>query len=293
MGPLPAFFYPAFQLMDYGVHSWDVRQGTGRAHGLVGDAADLLTPFMFVLWQYTTTAAPTASRARSGSGSRPARTPATRGSPSAARGCTYDAGRRRRPHRARVRPRQLRADRLRPQQRRHDPRRARGRRPLPQPLLPDLRSRHDRDRPAGRSRPSASASARRTSSPRPTARPRRRAGCITSRVVCSDVERDRAVLPGGAGVPADRDLREPGLPGVEPLLLRHRQRQPARLLRLPGPRRRPVRRGAGRPAPHRDLGGTRPPGSASRATSTRPASTTRARAARRSTSATPTARGSS
>ena len=39
MGPLPAFFYPAFQLMDYGVHSWDVRQGTGRAHGLAGEAA--------------------------------------------------------------------------------------------------------------------------------------------------------------------------------------------------------------------------------------------------------------
>ncbi|HET7691286.1 MAG TPA: maleylpyruvate isomerase family mycothiol-dependent enzyme [Nocardioidaceae bacterium] len=54
MGPLPAFFYPAFQLMDYGVHSWDVRQGTGRAHGLSGEVADLLTPFMFVLWQYTT-----------------------------------------------------------------------------------------------------------------------------------------------------------------------------------------------------------------------------------------------
>jgi hypothetical protein len=54
MGPLPAFFYPAFQLMDYGVHSWDVRQGTGRAHGLSGDAADLLVPFMFILWKYTT-----------------------------------------------------------------------------------------------------------------------------------------------------------------------------------------------------------------------------------------------
>jgi uncharacterized protein (TIGR03083 family) len=54
MGPLPAFFYPAFQLMDYGVHSWDIRQGTGRAHGLAADVADLLTPFMFVLWQYTT-----------------------------------------------------------------------------------------------------------------------------------------------------------------------------------------------------------------------------------------------
>lgn len=56
MGPLPAFFYPAFQLMDYGVHSWDVRQGSGRAHGLDGEAADLLVPFMFVLWKYTVAA---------------------------------------------------------------------------------------------------------------------------------------------------------------------------------------------------------------------------------------------
>jgi len=54
MGPLPAFFYPVFQLMDYGVHGWDVRQGTGRAHGLGGDTADLLVPFMFILWQATT-----------------------------------------------------------------------------------------------------------------------------------------------------------------------------------------------------------------------------------------------
>jgi uncharacterized protein (TIGR03083 family) len=53
MGPLPAFFYPTFQLMDYGVHSWDIRQGTGRAHGLDGEAADLLVPFMFILWQAT------------------------------------------------------------------------------------------------------------------------------------------------------------------------------------------------------------------------------------------------
>jgi uncharacterized protein (TIGR03083 family) len=54
MGPLPAFFYPAFQLMDYGVHSWDIRQGSGRAHGLEAEAADLLVPFMFVLWSATT-----------------------------------------------------------------------------------------------------------------------------------------------------------------------------------------------------------------------------------------------
>src|SRR5438067_1599971 len=58
MAGLPAFFYPAFQLMDYGVHSWDIRQGTGRAHGLAGDAADLLAPFMMVLWSATTAVEP-------------------------------------------------------------------------------------------------------------------------------------------------------------------------------------------------------------------------------------------
>jgi uncharacterized protein (TIGR03083 family) len=57
MGPLPAFFYPVFQLMDYGVHSWDIRQGVGRAHGLSGDVADLLVPFMFILWSATGNAA--------------------------------------------------------------------------------------------------------------------------------------------------------------------------------------------------------------------------------------------
>jgi uncharacterized protein (TIGR03083 family) len=53
MGPLPAFFYPIGQLMDYGVHGWDVREGLQMAHFLSADAADLLVPFMFVLWQAT------------------------------------------------------------------------------------------------------------------------------------------------------------------------------------------------------------------------------------------------
>jgi len=53
MGTLPAWFFAVGQLMDYGVHSWDIRQGTGRAHGLPGEAADLLVPFMFVIWQST------------------------------------------------------------------------------------------------------------------------------------------------------------------------------------------------------------------------------------------------
>ncbi|HVB45151.1 MAG TPA: maleylpyruvate isomerase family mycothiol-dependent enzyme [Streptosporangiaceae bacterium] len=53
MGPVPAFIYAAGQLMDYGVHTWDIRQGTGRAHALSADAADLLVPFMFIIWQST------------------------------------------------------------------------------------------------------------------------------------------------------------------------------------------------------------------------------------------------
>ncbi|MGH2820979.1 MAG: maleylpyruvate isomerase family mycothiol-dependent enzyme [Actinomycetota bacterium] len=56
MGPLPAYFYPIGQLMDYGVHGWDVREGLDLAHFLDADAADLLVPFMFVLWQATTDA---------------------------------------------------------------------------------------------------------------------------------------------------------------------------------------------------------------------------------------------
>ena len=51
MGPVPAFFYAGGQLMDYAVHSWDIREGTGRNHALSGDAADLLVPYMFSIWQ--------------------------------------------------------------------------------------------------------------------------------------------------------------------------------------------------------------------------------------------------
>jgi uncharacterized protein (TIGR03083 family) len=53
MGPVPAFIYAAGQLMDYGVHTWDIEQGAGSAHGISGEAADLLVPFMFIIWQYT------------------------------------------------------------------------------------------------------------------------------------------------------------------------------------------------------------------------------------------------
>lgn len=53
MGPLPAMFYPMFQLVDYAVHGWDIREGMENAHALSGDAADLLVPVIFVLWQAT------------------------------------------------------------------------------------------------------------------------------------------------------------------------------------------------------------------------------------------------
>lgn len=53
MGPLPAMFYPVFQLVDYAVHAWDIRQGIGDPHAMSGDAADLLVPLIFILWQAT------------------------------------------------------------------------------------------------------------------------------------------------------------------------------------------------------------------------------------------------
>ena len=53
MGPLPAFFYPVFQLVDYSVHSWDIREGAGRPHALEARSADLLVPLCFVLWTAT------------------------------------------------------------------------------------------------------------------------------------------------------------------------------------------------------------------------------------------------
>ena len=100
MGPVPAFFYAAGQLMDYGVHSWDIRQGTGRAHGLPGDAADLLVPFMFAIWQGTVQdrrGRPNRSPSASGSA---AATPATTGCRSADGRADLRAGRDRRPARA-------------------------------------------------------------------------------------------------------------------------------------------------------------------------------------------------
>jgi uncharacterized protein (TIGR03083 family) len=54
MGPLPTLFYPAFQIMDYGVHTWDMNWGLGDKDALLDErTAGVLLPYMFILWQYT------------------------------------------------------------------------------------------------------------------------------------------------------------------------------------------------------------------------------------------------
>jgi uncharacterized protein (TIGR03083 family) len=54
MGPLPTFFYPAFQIMDYGVHTWDMRWGLGEKDAKLDErAAGMLVPYMFILMQST------------------------------------------------------------------------------------------------------------------------------------------------------------------------------------------------------------------------------------------------
>jgi uncharacterized protein (TIGR03083 family) len=55
MGPLPTFFYPAFHVMDYGVHTWDMRYGLGDILGRLDETtAGVLVPYMlFALWPNT------------------------------------------------------------------------------------------------------------------------------------------------------------------------------------------------------------------------------------------------
>jgi uncharacterized protein (TIGR03083 family) len=53
MGPLPAMIIAEGLLGGYTVHGWDVRQGLGAPHAIAGDAADLLVPFVFLLWWAT------------------------------------------------------------------------------------------------------------------------------------------------------------------------------------------------------------------------------------------------
>lgn len=50
MGPLPTLYYTGFQIMDYGVHTWDIKWGIGdKKAGLSEGTAGVLTPYMFIL----------------------------------------------------------------------------------------------------------------------------------------------------------------------------------------------------------------------------------------------------
>ena len=53
-GPVPSFCYPAFQIMDYGVHSWDMHWGLGDKDARLDErTAGVLLPYMFIIWQYS------------------------------------------------------------------------------------------------------------------------------------------------------------------------------------------------------------------------------------------------
>src|SRR5260370_34309228 len=54
MGPLPTLFYPAFHVMDYGVHTWDMKWGLGQKDARLDErTAGVLVPYMFILMQVT------------------------------------------------------------------------------------------------------------------------------------------------------------------------------------------------------------------------------------------------
>ena len=54
MGPLPTLFYPAFHVMDYGVHTWDMEWGLGKKDAPLDErTAGVLVPYMFILMQVT------------------------------------------------------------------------------------------------------------------------------------------------------------------------------------------------------------------------------------------------
>jgi uncharacterized protein (TIGR03083 family) len=54
MGPVPAGFYPAFHIMDYGIHPYDVEYGLGdKLAELDEGTAGVLIPYCFIIMQYT------------------------------------------------------------------------------------------------------------------------------------------------------------------------------------------------------------------------------------------------
>ena len=61
MGPLPTFIYPAFHVMDYGVHSWDIHYGLGEKTAKLDErTAGVLVPYMLYALMPSTVDAATA-----------------------------------------------------------------------------------------------------------------------------------------------------------------------------------------------------------------------------------------
>ena len=53
-GPLPTLFYPAFHVMDYGVHTWDMNWGLGQKDAKLDErTAGVLVPHMFIIMMIT------------------------------------------------------------------------------------------------------------------------------------------------------------------------------------------------------------------------------------------------
>lgn len=52
-GPLPAAALATGILAGCAVHGWDLARGRGRSHPLDGEVAELLVPFVLVLWAFT------------------------------------------------------------------------------------------------------------------------------------------------------------------------------------------------------------------------------------------------
>src|SRR4030081_2373526 len=54
MGPVPAGFYPSFQIMDYGIHPYDIEYGLGDKLAEIDEAsAGILIPYCHIVMQYT------------------------------------------------------------------------------------------------------------------------------------------------------------------------------------------------------------------------------------------------
>ena len=53
-GPVPAGCYASFQIMDYGIHPYDIEYGLGNKLATIPeDSAGIILPFTFIFWQNT------------------------------------------------------------------------------------------------------------------------------------------------------------------------------------------------------------------------------------------------